>query len=75
MEKCNRFLLAIWFALGASLLAVMPASAQNEDIEAQIKALEAEVQKIEPLKEQIERLIREAGYEPHQRDNWYRLLN
>jgi cyclic dehypoxanthinyl futalosine synthase len=26
-------------------------------------------------KEQIERLIREAGYEPHQRDNWYRLLN
>ena len=26
-------------------------------------------------KEQIERLIREAGYEAHQRDNWYRLLN
>jgi len=26
-------------------------------------------------KEQIERLIREAGYEPHRRDNWYRLLN
>jgi len=26
-------------------------------------------------KEQIERLIREAGFEPHQRDNWYRMLN
>ena len=26
-------------------------------------------------KEQIERLVRGAGYEPHQRDNWYRLLN
>ncbi|HEY2342963.1 MAG TPA: cyclic dehypoxanthinyl futalosine synthase, partial [Chthoniobacteraceae bacterium] len=26
-------------------------------------------------KEQIERLISEAGYEPRQRDNWYRLLN
>jgi cyclic dehypoxanthinyl futalosine synthase len=26
-------------------------------------------------KEQIERLIREAGYEPHRRDNWYRLLS
>ncbi len=26
-------------------------------------------------KEQIERLISEAGYEPHRRDNWYRLLN
>ncbi len=25
-------------------------------------------------KEQIERLISEAGYEPHRRDNWYRLL-
>ena len=25
-------------------------------------------------KEQIERLISEAGYEPRQRDNWYRLL-
>ena len=25
--------------------------------------------------EMIERLIREAGYEPHRRDNWYRLLN
>jgi len=25
--------------------------------------------------EQIERLIREAGFEPHRRDNWYRLLN
>jgi cyclic dehypoxanthinyl futalosine synthase len=25
--------------------------------------------------EQIERLIREAGYEPHRRDNWYRLLS
>jgi cyclic dehypoxanthinyl futalosine synthase len=24
---------------------------------------------------QIERLIREAGYEPHRRDNWYRLLS
>ena len=24
--------------------------------------------------EQIERLVREAGYEPHRRDNWYRLL-
>lgn len=24
---------------------------------------------------QIERLIREAGYEPRRRDNWYRLLN
>ncbi len=26
-------------------------------------------------KENIERLISEAGYEPHQRDNWYRLLS
>jgi cyclic dehypoxanthinyl futalosine synthase len=26
-------------------------------------------------KEQIERLIREAGFEPHRRDNWYRLLS
>ncbi len=26
-------------------------------------------------KEQIERLISEAGYESHRRDNWYRLLN
>jgi cyclic dehypoxanthinyl futalosine synthase len=26
-------------------------------------------------KEQIERLITEAGYEPHRRDNWYRLLS
>lgn len=25
--------------------------------------------------EMIERLIREAGYEPHRRNNWYRLLN
>jgi len=25
--------------------------------------------------EDMRRLIREAGYEPHQRDNWYRLLN
>jgi cyclic dehypoxanthinyl futalosine synthase len=25
--------------------------------------------------EMIERLIREAGYEPHRRDNWYRLLS
>jgi cyclic dehypoxanthinyl futalosine synthase len=25
--------------------------------------------------EQIERLIRDAGYEPRRRDNWYRLLN
>ncbi len=25
--------------------------------------------------QQIERLISEAGYEPHRRDNWYRLLN
>ena len=25
-------------------------------------------------KEMIERLIREAGYEARQRDNWYRLL-
>jgi cyclic dehypoxanthinyl futalosine synthase len=25
--------------------------------------------------EQIERLIREAGFEPRRRDNWYRLLN
>jgi hypothetical protein len=34
----------------------MPASANNDDIEAQIKALETEVAKIEPLKDQIERL-------------------
>ncbi len=26
-------------------------------------------------KEEIESLIRDAGYEPHRRDNWYRLLN
>ena len=25
--------------------------------------------------EQIESLIRDAGYEPHRRDNWYKLLN
>jgi cyclic dehypoxanthinyl futalosine synthase len=23
----------------------------------------------------MQRLIRDAGYEAHQRDNWYRLLN
>ena len=23
----------------------------------------------------MKRLIRDMGYEPHQRDNWYRLLN
>ena len=23
----------------------------------------------------MQRLIRDLGYEPHQRDNWYRLLN
>jgi cyclic dehypoxanthinyl futalosine synthase len=23
----------------------------------------------------MRRLIADAGYEPHQRDNWYRLLN
>jgi cyclic dehypoxanthinyl futalosine synthase len=23
----------------------------------------------------MQRLIKELGYEPHQRDNWYRLLN
>ena len=23
----------------------------------------------------MKRLIRDVGYEPHQRDNWYRLLN
>jgi hypothetical protein len=56
MEKCSRILLAICFAISASLLAVLPAFAQNADIESQIKALEAEVQKIEPLKDQIERL-------------------
>lgn len=57
MEKCSRILSAVCFAISASLLAVWPASAQNNgDIEAQIKALEAEVQKIEPLKDQIERL-------------------
>jgi hypothetical protein len=57
MEKCSRVLLAICFAISASLLAALPASAQtNADIEAQIKALEQEVQKIEPLKDQIERL-------------------
>src|SRR5215216_3853871 len=26
-------------------------------------------------KEQIEELIRDAGYEPHRRDNWYRLVD
>jgi len=26
-------------------------------------------------KEEIEKLIREAGYEPHQRNNWYQLLS
>jgi len=26
-------------------------------------------------KNDIERLIREAGYEPHQRSTWYKLLN
>ena len=57
IEKCSRVLLAICFAMSASLLAVLPAFAQNNgDIEKQIKALEAEVQKIEPLKDQIERL-------------------
>jgi hypothetical protein len=56
MEKCSRILLAVCFAISASLLAVLPAFAQNADIESQIKALEAEVQKIEPLKDQIERL-------------------
>jgi hypothetical protein len=23
----------------------------------------------------MQRLIRDLGYEPHQRDNWYKLLN
>jgi cyclic dehypoxanthinyl futalosine synthase len=23
----------------------------------------------------MQRLIKDLGYEPHQRDNWYRLLN
>jgi len=23
----------------------------------------------------MQRLIRDLGYEPHQRDNWYRLVN
>ena len=26
-------------------------------------------------KEEIEALITESGYEPHRRDNWYRLLD
>jgi hypothetical protein len=55
MKNRRRFFLTLGAALFASLMAAMPASAQ-EDIEAQIKALEAEVSKIEPLKDQIERL-------------------
>jgi len=27
------------------------------------------------LKEEIEELVRDAGYEPHRRNNWYQLLN
>ena len=56
MKKCSRVLLAICFAITASLLAAMPASAQSGDLEQQIKALEAEVQKIELLKGQMEQL-------------------
>jgi hypothetical protein len=56
MKKRRLFSALIGSALSASLVAAMPAAAQNDSIEAQIKALEAEVSKIEPLKDQIERL-------------------
>ena len=56
MEIRRGFFLTVGVAFFASLLMVMPASAANDEIEAQIKALEQEVSKIEPLKDQIERL-------------------
>src|SRR5919109_332214 len=56
MKGCGRFLTSCGFVFIALLLGIVPASAQSEEIEEQIKALEKEVAKIEPLKEQIERL-------------------
>ena len=56
MEIRRGFFLTVGVAFFASLLMVTPASAANDEIEAQIKALEQEVSKIEPLKDQIERL-------------------
>ncbi len=56
MEIRRGLFLTIGAAFFASLLMVTPASAANDEIEAQIKALEQEVSKIEPLKDQIERL-------------------
>ena len=56
MVKGQRFFATLGTALLASLLATVPAGANDPSIEEQIKALEAEVSKIEPLKDQIERL-------------------
>jgi hypothetical protein len=56
MNSCGRFLTAGGLVFIALLLGVIPAWAQSEEIEEQIRALEKEVAKIEPLKEQIERL-------------------
>jgi len=56
MEIRRGFFLTVGVAFFASLFMVTPASAANDEIEAQIKALEQEVSKIEPLKDQIERL-------------------
>src|SRR5919198_4402332 len=56
MKGCGRFLTTCGFVFIALLLGGVPASAQSEEIEEQIKALEKEVAKIEPLKDQIERL-------------------
>ena len=56
MKKRGRLSALLGSAFFAALLSAMPAAAQDDSIETQIKALEAEVQKIEPLKEQIDRL-------------------
>ena len=56
MKNRRGFFFTIGVAFFASLFMVKPASAANDEIESQIKALEAEVSKIEPLKDQIERL-------------------
>jgi hypothetical protein len=56
MEIRRGFFLTVGVAFFASLLMVMPASAANDELEAQIKALEQQVSKIEELKDQIDGL-------------------
>jgi hypothetical protein len=56
MKKRSLVNALIGSAFFGSLLATMPAVAQNESVDAQIKSLEAEVSKIESMKEQIDQL-------------------